>query len=86
MLAAVHILTRFLTSYARWCAHKASLTITTERAGRIYTLCVHATGVRMRATFIDVHTTGANRFEAIQTETLILNTFSIVGAIETAAT
>lgn len=86
MFATVHILTWFLTSYTRWCANKASLTIATERAGRIYTLCVHATGVRMRATFIDVNTTGANRFEAIQTETLILNAFRIVGAIETAAT
>lgn len=40
----------------------------------------------MRATFIDVDTTGANRFETIQTETLIFNTFRVVGAIETAAT
>lgn len=80
-----HILARLLAGHPRWTAHISSLTVTAIGSGSIQALGMGSANVRVGATLIDVHTTGSDGLESVQTEALVLNTLGIVGAVEVAA-
>lgn len=85
MGTTAYILAGLLAGHSRRRSHVASLAVTAIGARCVQTLRMWSTGLCMRATLIDVHTARANGFESIQAETLILDTFRIVCAVEVGA-
>jgi len=86
MVSTSHILARLLAGHPWRTAHVTRLAFAAIGSGGIQALGMGTTDLHVGAALIDVHTTGANRFEAIEAEALVLNALRIVGAIEVAAT
>lgn len=82
--AALDILARSLARQSRRCADEPSVALALERSGDVQADRVLATNVFVRMALINVHTHRARSLEALLTEALTFDAFSVVRAVEVA--